>query len=387
MAKTLQNMIEEGQASQATDPASIPAVPAPVIPVAEVPVPAAIPEVAAVPSEPLAVETETSEVKPAADEAKDAKSWLRDFLEKHNKHTEGIPDSELEAYAARKLFETPAPVAAVVQQPAFVSTQVAPVAEVQTPSDDKKSRKVAKLQYDQALATMVSFDDDGRAVPRPEFGGSAIEAASKVNQYSEARRKRVEDLVDDPIGFLQDDMLDIVREEMRGLIGKEFENFKSSQQTEYQRFSAERAQDAERSSVTELLTLNKSKLYIVGKDGQPALSLDTNLPILSPYGSAVDEELKELEQINPNAQQSLLIAKAIRTVDKIFSQPEKLTPETVAAKKQAFLEKDKRHVVPVSPDRPEASLADALANHAPMTLLEMIKRNPNLVGNPALAEL
>lgn len=389
MAKTLQNMIDEGQAAQAAAPTPTPV--APVIPVAESTVVPVVPAAAEVipPESPVAEVTPTDAVEPTpAEEVKDAKSWLRDFLEKHGKHVDGLPDSELEAFAERKLFADPTPAQPVVQA---APVQVAPVVPVVAPTEAKTpttpSRKVARLQYDQALATMVTFDEDGQAIPNPSFGAAAIEAAAKVNQYSASRRKRVEDLVDDPIEFLKDDMLDIVREEMRAQIGKEFETFKSSQQTEYQKFEAERARMAEGSAVNELLSSNKAKLYLLGKDGEPAKSLDTNLPILSPYGSAVDEQLKELEALSPNAAQSALIAQAIKIVDKIFGQPAKPTPQTIAEKKQAFLEKDKQHVVPVTPDRPQASLADTIANHAPMSLAEMIKRNEANVGNPVLAEL
>jgi len=317
-------------------------------------------------------------------------AWIRAVLAEKNIDLDGLSDDDLREAILQEFGEQEKP----SRQVAEVKDETPPPSPV---TDDKEStkgeglnkdadRSIAKLEYDARLAALVTIDEHGNAVPKPEHGEQAKEAAKQINDYSSARRKRVEELVNDPIGFLMAD----IKREMQSLVGNELKQFRDEQQTVAQKQVAQRMVQEESERVAAILKQNEPRFYKVDSSGKPRLSLKTRKPMLTEFGSQVDAEFLELKAINPQALDSVLLDKALRTVEqfsKAAAAPTEVAKE-VADKKKQFLAKDRTNTqTNHEADREPAKLSERLELGGGTSLLDAIAENPDLVDNPVVARI
>ena len=338
--------------------------------------------------------TATVEEEPAKEPTAES-AWLRGFLAKANFDSEGIPDDELEQLVLAELrAEKPQPVVADTKRQDTSNQETKDGTPLPSPTKDGVESKtegtlgtsVGKLEYDARLAAMVTFDASGRAVANEDFGDAGRDAAKKINDYSAARRKRVEDLVDDPIGYLMADL----KREMESVVGAKLNEFRNEQQTSSQAAEQKRLEQEEIDRVAAIMQANESRFYQVGADGKPRVSLKSRQRVLSDFGSDVDAEFRELKAISPMVPDSILLEKAMRTADRYHVKPTApgATADAVADKKKQFLAKDRTNTqTDTTVDREPASLGERLELGGGTSLLDAIRNNPDLIDNPVVAKL
>jgi hypothetical protein len=325
-------------------------------------------------------------------------SWLREFLSsKIGIEVDGVPDDELESFVEGKIKRKDTNAGGKDGSAEHSPRQdVSESAAQQSPAPAKESdapaaaagRKVGKLEYDRALAEYVTFDDKGNATPNPEFGAQGEKAAEQLNSYTTARRKRAEEFIDDPVSYLQDDLRAEFQKMLDEQLTQRDQTYRSERETEAQNYARAVAEQQESQAVQQLLDINKSKLYVVGKDGEPKRLLDSENPVFTQYGRDVDLEFIALQKINPAARHSVLITEAIRIADRYHAKDAaKAAPAAVDARKREFLDQGKKHSPAVSADKPPASLAEKIASKGHMKLSDMIKEDEDNEGNPVLSRL
>lgn len=330
-------------------------------------------------------------------------AFLRAFLAKANIETEGIPDDELEAMVLAELKGASSDTSqssdfgqtkGAEEKPAEVKDELAPqlprkdVEESAKGDDSKQSaseREIARLEYDAKLAEYVTFEGD-KAVPKEEYGEDGKAAARAINEYSAARRARVEKLVDDPVSYLMGDF----KREMKALVAEELNNFRTEQQTLTQKQAQEQqaaiAAQREADAVAEIMRENKARFYEVGADGEPRRLFKSNTPVFTHFGKEVDKEFVELRDLNPHVPDSVLLAKAIRTVERYAApKPKETTAAETAEKKKKFLEADR--TVEKEREAHPATLSERLELGTGVNLLQAIMSDPDNVDNPAIAKL
>lgn len=322
-------------------------------------------------------------------------AWLRGFLEKANFDSEGIPDDELEQLVLAELrAEKPQPDVADTKKQDTANQETKDGTPLPLPAKDgvesekegTLGKSVGKLEYDARLAAMVTFDASGRAVANEDFGDAGREAAQKINDYSAARRKRVEDLVDDPIGYLMADL----KREMESVVGSKLNEFRAEQQTSSQAAEQERLAQEEIDRVAAIMRANEARFYKTGVDGKPRVSLKTQRRVLSDFGSDVDTEFRELKAISPGVPDSVILEKAMRIAERYHVKPTSpgATAESTAEKKKQFLAKDRTNTqTDKEADREPASLGERLELGGGTTLLDAVLNNPDLIDNPVVAKL
>jgi hypothetical protein len=360
--------------------------------------PEANPEVTSAPVDVVETETEDQpESQEVADEPEQKSpaevAYLRAFLKKANLDPTGISDDELEELVLRELRaepvapKQPEPVKQVKDEPPppLPRTDVVESKVGEAPNTEKteSQRAVERLEYDARLAAMVTFDENQKAVPKDD-SEEALEAAKKINAYSKARRDRVEKLVDDPIGYLMQDL----RREMKAVVEEEFKGFEAKQQTAQQRAIQDRIAYEESERVAAIMRDNKARFYELGADGEPRKLLKTGEVVMTAFGREVDQEFVELKQLNPNAPDSVLMAKAIKTVEKYTSapKPKEDTAAEAADKKKKFLSED-RKTEPLVRETQPATLSERLELGSGTSLLQAILSDPDNIDNPVVAKL
>lgn len=390
MPDTLQDLIN---AEKAAAQAEAVAETAKEVPVAEAPVAATAPETTA----PEVVEPTTgSETQPKPESQDEPASWLRQFVSKAGISVDGVPEDEIEDYVAKKIRPAPAEVkdvhvASPAPQEVAASKEVAPSAEPTKP--EPPALKVQPLKYEAELADLVTFDERGTAVPKPELGADGIAAAKKLNSYATERRKRIEALADDPVGLVKDDVLSEVERLFTERLAKYDAEVKARQETEIQQFTAKTKAQQDQETLQKLLSENRTKLYDLGPNGEPRQTLSGEVKMTA-YGKDVDDLYLEMKQTSrPDVSDAALIARAMKLADRLHvpvkdpAAEAKAKAEEVAAKKAAFLDDGKKHVPPVTIDKPPATLEEMIASGAKMNLAEMIKADSQNHGNPVLSKL
>jgi hypothetical protein len=396
MSESLQDLIDAAKAEAAALAATAAAEPAKEVPVAEAPVAAAVPEATA----PETVEPSTGgDTKPNSQD--EPASWLRQFVSNAGFAVDGLPESEIEEFVAKKIKPATAEVRDVqvappTQQEAVVSERSTASAEptkAEPAKADPPARKLQPLKFESELAEYVTFDEKGVAVPKPELGAEGIDAARKLNSYANDRRKRIEALADDPVGLVKDDLLDEVERRVNERFAKYDAEIKARQEAERQQYVVQSKAQQEQENLQRLLTENRAKLYDLAPNGEPKLALDGSVK-MSAYGRDVDGLYLELKQTSrPDVADAVLIAQAMKLADRLHVPVKDPVAEAqakaaeVAAKKAAYLDDGKKHVPPVTIDKPPATLEEMMASGAKMSLMEMIKADAANQGNPVLSKL
>lgn len=243
------------------------------------------------------------------------------------------------------------------------------------------ARKIAKLSAQPELKEYVTFNEAGVAVPKDQFGEAGVEAAKKLNQYLEARRLRAKDLIDDPVGFLEEDLQGIIE----SAVERRIQALRQEQEEAAVKTQQELAQMTEQERVQSLLGQYSKEIYKIGANGRPQTALDSDEPILSEFGRLMQEEYEDLAKIVPETTPaSVLLERAYKTAKRLSEvKPPAPTPQE---KKKKFLER--RNQESPSPSSPAiASPRDVANGGGKMSLLEALLQDEANADNPELAAL
>lgn len=248
--------------------------------------------------------------------------------------------------------------------------------------ENASGRKVTRLEYDPSWEEMVTENENGEVVPKPEYGEKGIEAAQKIKQYVQEYRERHKMLASDPIGFLEEDISRIVSAEVEKRLQ---EHEKKLQEAEKKR-REEDAMKSEEQKIAALLDARKADLYKLNPDGTIKRLLKDSRPAMTEFGKTVDAEFLELMALNPRAPQSVLLEKAIKIAEKIHRPVETKKPDRQEKRKRFLQDRNNKSEPPeVSSERP-ATTEEKGSIGAAESLWEAIINDPDNEGIAGLHE-
>lgn len=290
--------------------------------------------------------------------------------------TEGLSDEDIRKSLANLVKRKSEPAPIEFQEEAEEPEEKEPEQE----TAQERQRKVARLQARMEAREYVDFED-GVAVPKKEYGETAVKAAKELNDYMAARRVRAQEFIDDPIGYMQEDLEHIVADQVKAGI----EAYKQEQAQRESLTQAEQAKLSEQDRLSQLVAEYTPEIYKVGKDGKPIQGLDSESPLLTEFGEIVGQEYDRLVAIvPPETSPAQVLEYAYETAKKVYQAPQ---PEpTPKEKKKKFLEK--RNQTKPSASSPVPAQPQEVAEHGGKTsLLEAIMADEENADNPALAAL
>lgn len=317
----------------------------------------------------------------------DPRSHMREYLENIlGISTEGMSDEQIEQELKELSTSPPATETETVSEPE--TEEAAAESETEKTAEQKAyERRLKALEKTDALHAYVTFNEAGVAIPRKEFGEKALEAARTINKYQDARRERLSQLADDPLGTLEPDLQAIMDAKIEERINEYIEQQKAAQE----RIAVENARMTEQERANKFFEENKSELYELDAEGRPRQTgLKNKKLLLSELGKLTEKKYAELQELSPTKPDSELLSFALRQAKEIIEARPKLTAkEKAAPKKKRVLSKSKKQKPEPTPST-NASVAtpeERQATGEKTSLLDMILNNPEIEGNPEIAGL
>lgn len=300
---------------------------------------------------------------------------------------QGAEAQEERASLAKRIEELEAALQRASTQPPAPPVPPAPTAQqpevAETPKQTRERLFKTLSDYDSNLDIYVTRDERGRAIPRPEYGTHAIEAAMKINSHEAEARRQAELLVANPHLIVEDHKSDfekLAEEKARAIVEERMSQWQKQQEEQQNQLAQQQAERARQAAEREWYETNKSKIFHLGPDGEPKTSpFDRKQFSYTPVGVKFQETLQSLyNDPDLNSVSDLKLREiALRQAELSTPKPDPEPSKTEAQKRQEkFVQK--RQAVPN--DNYEPANASQLASAAPGGLskfADMVRSDPD----------
>ncbi len=311
---------------------------------------------------------------------------LRQILQEDNHNIDGLTRDEIIKIARERLRGQTAP-----EPPPIPEDPSDPKDETKPNNQDtpeqteakEQTRKIARLTSQPELREYVTFNEAGRAVAKDEFGEAGIKAASKLNEYLDARRLRVQNMIDDPLGFLGEDLESIIDDRVSEKLAK----LQEKQEAEKQAQQAQLEMMTEEERTQSLLNEYNKELYQTDEKGELKIPFGSSQPMLSEFGETFRREYDSLVSFAPNAPVSKLLQEAYRITKQQVESRAPAPEPTPKEKKKKFLDRRNQEPPRAATDPRPASPQEVADVGGKVSLLEAMLADEANQDNPELAEL
>lgn len=167
------------------------------------------------------------------------------------------------------------------QQPGPAAGQAAQTATPASPQNNRPKPPEWRPEWN----SLVRQDDSGLWVPiDPTVTPPAI--VQRANEYHAWRRDRADQVMRDPVAVVRQEGLDEYLNQQK----------EAWQQEVFQRLEKERQQEQAQAQTEQFIEQNKSQLFVLDQNGQPAKSPYTQQPLRTPLGDAVYQFSQQIAQ-------------------------------------------------------------------------------------------
>jgi hypothetical protein len=269
--------------------------------------------------------------------------------------------------------------------------QSAPV--VKPEPEVTKPRAAGRLKSAQAPPEeswlYVEEGEDGKYVPRAEYGPAAVEHAKVINNFLDVKRHNAEAILVDPrVAFdeYKDELLESLKKQAHEAAAQEFNSWRESITKQEQEQLAAKQAAAERASEEEFHNSNKSRIFHLDLYGQPKRLFDGGPTSTTQLGTVFFTELEELRSQLPQASDVYLMKQAMKTAELRMQLLERQAlpaapAQTAEELKEKFL--GQRQPVAVQPNAsPAVAQPEDFDDFANMSFASAMRRDPDNRNNP-----
>lgn len=275
------------------------------------------------------------------------------------------------------------------QQTAAPATPTQPAPQpAPAPAEDESPKEFGERlfrelqQYDNSLLQYVTHDDNGRAIPRSEYGQTAIDAAQTINSYHAAERKQAEMLLHNPSLLIREHMSDIEKlaeQKAREIFKSQIDSWQQEQEKAKQEQEAAKAAADRQQRMLDFHERNKAKIFNLGPDGEPMrMPLDPNSFSHTPTGKYFMKRVPELSQELPGVDQLRIFEIAMREAE-LAAPPAQAKPAPAprAEQKKQFAQQRQAVASVPNQDAEPAGIRELVDQAPVLQFADMVRRDPD----------